>query len=85
MPSLAIEHLCVVRNPNKRMMFLHTVQSNRASGSKQIQEYWYKYDSMNRFLITMGKLSGDRGAANTSIGLGTTGVGISYNSMDHRI
>ncbi|WP_229008360.1 LysM peptidoglycan-binding domain-containing protein [Methylophilus sp. Leaf408] len=62
------------------------------TGSKQTQEYWYKYDSMNRFLISMGTFTGTRGSG--SIGLGVTGtmsspnqntaVSISYNQAGQR-
>jgi YD repeat-containing protein len=62
------------------------------TGSKQTQEYWYKYDSMNRFLISMGTFTGARGSG--SIGLGATGtmsspnqntaVSISYNQAGQR-
>lgn len=39
---------------------------------------------MNRFLVTMGTLNRTRGAANTSIGRGTTGVDITYNATGQR-
>jgi YD repeat-containing protein len=57
------------------------------NGTRQTQEYWYTYDSMNRFLITMGKFNGTRGSG--TIGLGATStsnmaVSISYNLAGQR-
>ncbi|MBN9478587.1 MAG: RHS repeat protein, partial [Burkholderiales bacterium] len=40
------------------------------------QDYWYAYDAMNRFKVTMGQLAGARGGASTTIVAGTTGDGV---------
>ncbi|WP_443751362.1 glycohydrolase toxin TNT-related protein [Asticcacaulis solisilvae] len=44
-----------------------------------LQDYWYKYDSMNRFTVTMGTLSGG------VISAGSTGVTITYNARGDRM
>jgi YD repeat-containing protein len=67
---------------NRRMV--HSEYYDGANGSRQIQEYWYKYDSMNRFLITMGALNGARSGTSTSITRSTTGVDITYNATGQR-
>ncbi|WP_322026153.1 LysM peptidoglycan-binding domain-containing protein [Burkholderia sp. BCC1977] len=61
------------------------------TGSKAIQEYWYQYDGMNRFTVTMGQLiNGQRGAsANDSsarvvAGNGGDGVTIAYDLAGQR-
>lgn len=63
------------------------------NGSVQVQDYWYAYDAMNRFTVTMGKLSGSgtRGVSATdgSVGViaGTSGDGVQvfYNLAGERI
>lgn len=47
------------------------------SGSSS-ENYWYKYDSMNRFVVTMGTLSGG------VISAGTTGQAITYDLAGNR-
>ncbi|WP_229008412.1 LysM peptidoglycan-binding domain-containing protein [Methylophilus sp. Leaf408] len=65
---------------NRRMV--KSIYHDGANGSPQEQTYWYKYDSMNRFLITMGTLSGTRGVAGTTITTGTSGTNTTASNSD---
>lgn len=47
-------------------------------GGLQVQDFWYKYDGQNRFVLTMGTLSGG------IISRGTTGVDITYDGAGNR-
>ncbi|MEO8137352.1 MAG: LysM peptidoglycan-binding domain-containing protein, partial [Betaproteobacteria bacterium] len=47
-------------------------------GNLQLQDYWYKYDGQNRFVLTMGTLSGG------VISRGATGVDITYDAAGNR-
>ena len=47
------------------------------NGDQQTQDYWYKYDGMNRFVLTMGTLSGSGSTA--TIVTGSTGVQVGYD------
>ncbi|QQP94346.1 LysM peptidoglycan-binding domain-containing protein [Lysobacter enzymogenes] len=38
---------------------MHSLYKDGLNGASRVQEYWYQYDSMNRFTVTMGKLSGN--------------------------
>ncbi|MFK3647531.1 LysM peptidoglycan-binding domain-containing protein [Lysobacter enzymogenes] len=38
---------------------MHSLYKDGLNGATRVQEYWYQYDSMNRFTVTMGKLSGN--------------------------
>ncbi|WP_124553492.1 LysM peptidoglycan-binding domain-containing protein [Methylophilus methylotrophus] len=70
---------------NRRMV--KSTYHDGANGSLQVQEYWYKYDSMNRFLITMGTLNGNRGVATSAIArgpAGSAGVDVTYNVAGQR-
>ena len=57
------------------------------------QDYWYRYDNMNRFVTTKGVLSGARGAAGTTIVRGAAvppserqgGTDITYDLAGRRI
>ena len=52
-------------------------------GAKQTQDYWYDYDSMNRFVVTKGILNGARGSG--VIERGTGGYRIAYNALGQRL
>lgn len=58
-------------------------------GTRREDHLWYQYDKMNRFVVTMGSLSGARGTSKTdtssSIVLGTDGVRIGYNAASQRV
>jgi YD repeat-containing protein len=75
-------------NGNRRRVWSY--YHDGVNGSPQVQDYWYAYDSMNRFTTTMGKLSGSgvRGASATdtsvSVVTGSTGVQIGYNPASER-
>lgn len=58
---------------------------------KSTQEYWYEYDSENRFTVTMGQLSGGKRAESVDddsvrivIGEGGQGVQLGYNAAGER-
>ncbi|MFT3727114.1 MAG: LysM peptidoglycan-binding domain-containing protein [Terricaulis sp.] len=50
-----------------------------ATGSAATQDYWYKYDSLNRMTTSQGALSGG------AISRGTTGVDIVYDNAGNRL
>jgi len=59
------------------------------NGSTALQDYWYDYDSMNRFVISMGKLTnGARGssASDTAVAVvrGPDGVQLGYDKASQR-
>ncbi|WP_124553669.1 LysM peptidoglycan-binding domain-containing protein [Methylophilus methylotrophus] len=99
----AMNRMISVTDPKASISYEYDAVGNRrmsksdyydaVNGSIKTQEYWYTYDSMNRFLITMGKLNGARGSG--TIDLGVTGtvstpnntnaaVSISYNLAGQR-
>ncbi|WP_225995891.1 hypothetical protein, partial [Acinetobacter oleivorans] len=45
------------------------------NAAPKIQDFWYSYDSMNRFTISMGVLN------STKIERGNTGIAISYDKL----
>lgn len=61
------------------------------SASVTTQDYWFRYDAMNRLVLDKGKLSGAAGASGTQIvrratqGNGNTGLEIVYNAAGQRI
>ena len=72
---------------------VHSMYHDGVNGSVQIQDFWYDYDNMNRFILTMGKLSSANGARGTSasdtsvrvvLG-GGEGVEVHYNKASQRI
>jgi YD repeat-containing protein len=75
-------------NGNRRRVWSY--YHDGVNGSPQIQDYWYLYDSMNRFTTTMGQLSsgGARGVSATdtsvSIVVGNTGVQVNYDAASER-
>jgi len=74
---------------------VHSMYHDGASGAPQTQDYWYDYDNMNRFIVTMGKLSsagGARATSATDISIkivlgdrGGEGVQVYYNKAGQRI
>ncbi|OXI87197.1 hypothetical protein CFB40_16105 [Burkholderia sp. AU31652] len=56
------------------------------------QDYWYEYDALNRFTVTMGSLSGERPVdpSDTSVsivpgGAGGEGIRLGYNAAGERV
>jgi len=47
--------------------------------TNQLQDFWYTYDNMNRFIISMGTFSGG------TISIGTTGVQVAYDQANQRM
>jgi YD repeat-containing protein len=47
-----------------------------------IEDDWYEYDSMNRFVLTQGTFNGSRGSGNIARGDGTS---ITYNAASERV
>lgn len=76
-------------NGNRRRVWSY--YHDGVDGSPQYQEYWYTYDKMNRFTITMGQLSGTGARATTEgdtsiqIEIGSDGTKIDYNKASERI
>jgi YD repeat-containing protein len=54
-----------------------------AFGGTQTQDYWYKYDSMNRFVTTKGTFTGTRGSG--TISRGAAGTDIVYDAAGERM
>ncbi|SFC97263.1 RHS repeat protein, partial [Collimonas sp. OK412] len=63
-------------NGNRRRVL--SSYNDAISGAPATQDFWYKYDSQNRFVLTMGQLS------NGVIGLGANGVQIGYDVAGQR-
>lgn len=99
----ALNRLIKVEDPRYEITYEFDAQGNRIrmhslyrdglNGATREQEYWYRYDSMNRFVVTMGQLGADnktRGsnAADTGVGVwegsGGDGVTIAYDAANQR-
>ncbi len=52
------------------------------TGGAQTQDFWYKYDTLNRFVTTKGAFTGARGSG--TIERGTTGSDITYDAAGQR-
>ncbi|MEO6936655.1 MAG: LysM peptidoglycan-binding domain-containing protein [Collimonas sp.] len=63
-------------NSNRRRVLSN--YNNGIDGAAATQDFWYKYDTQNRFVLTMGQLS------NGVIGLGANGVQIGYDVAGQR-
>ncbi len=57
---------------------VYSYYNDGLDGNKQTQDLWYRYDGMNRFVVTMGKLIGG------AIVRDTTGKLITYNRASER-
>lgn len=51
------------------------------NATPKIQDFWYRYDSMNRFTISMGKLN----SKTKKIERGDTGVEVTYDKLGQRL
>jgi YD repeat-containing protein len=63
---------------NRRRVF--SKYHDGAQGGLQTQDYWYKYDNMNRFVLTMGSLS-----ATNEIVQGANGRLVGYDRANQRL
>lgn len=63
---------------SNRRRVLSTYQDG-LNGYPQTQDFWYRYDSMNRFTLTMGQL------VSGAIVKGSKGVEIAYNAASQRV
>ncbi|MEZ0604617.1 LysM peptidoglycan-binding domain-containing protein [Paraburkholderia sp. IW21] len=75
---------------NRRRMFAD--YHDALDGRHSYQEYWYEYDSLNRFTVSMGQLPGGaRGTSATDRGVsivagsGGDGVQLGYNAAGERV
>jgi YD repeat-containing protein len=84
----ALNRISTISDPKAVINYTYDAVGNRRSvsstyyqvnGTQQPQQYWYKYDSMNRFLISMGSL------VNGNIVVGNEGVDITYNTIGQRM
>jgi len=93
-----------IRDPRADIQYEYDAVGNRRrvrsmyhdglDGSVQTQDYWYDYDNMNRFTLTMGRLSSANGARGTSVAdtsvrvvlgdRGSEGVQVFYNKASQR-
>lgn len=71
---------------------MNSVYTDGLGKPNQVQDYWYEYDMMNRFTVTMGQLSGGvRGtsqsdtSAHVIAGNGGDGINIGYNAFGERV
>jgi YD repeat-containing protein len=99
----ALNRVTQIDDPKYNLTYEYDANGNRRhvyaryhdglQGNVQVQDYWYKYDSMNRFVTTKGTYSGtvvnpdgshtwNRGTG--SIGAGTEGYAITYNAASQR-
>ncbi len=71
---------------NRRWVW--SVYQDGVYGYESTQEYWYTYDSMNRFLVTRGKLSAARPSTETGtatiVATGVDGVQVAYDKAGQR-
>src|SRR5204863_1418577 len=58
---------------------VYSYYSDGLDGNQQTQDFWYLYDSLNRFTVTMGQLSGG------VITRGTTGKLVGYDRANERV
>ncbi|AJK45877.1 LysM peptidoglycan-binding domain-containing protein [Burkholderia plantarii] len=75
---------------NRRRM--QAVYTDLVGSHQQTQDYWYEYDALNRFTVTMGSLSGTAATDpnDTSVHIvvgarGSDGVQIGYNAAGERV
>jgi YD repeat-containing protein len=91
----ALDRVIEFKDPKADITYQYDAASNRrevksvysdgVSGALQTQDYWYKYDSMNRFVLTMGTLQGGVGGTIvTGSGAGAAGVAITYDAAGNR-
>jgi|GEM_PF-3145620 len=75
---------------NGNVRQIYAIYHDGVNGNRKVQDYWYKYDTRNRFTVSMGTLIGDRSVITTkddtrvTIGTGDTGVALTYNNASQR-
>ncbi|MDO9005289.1 MAG: hypothetical protein Q7V20_17725 [Aquabacterium sp.] len=86
-----LNRMTSIKDAQYELSYQYDAVGNRRHVSSQVygglaNDYWYKYDSMNRFVVTMGQLSGVAGAAGTTITKGSSGDGlaIQYDAAGQR-
>ena len=65
-------------NGNRRRV--HSLYNDGLNGTRAEQDYWYQYDGMNRFTVTMGQLVGGQIVRGSS----GDGVSIEYDNAGQR-
>lgn len=96
----SLDRITSITDPKATISYEYDAMSNRRrvyseyhdglNGAKKTLDLWYTYDSMNRFLVSMGQLStGSRGTSATdssvSIVAGSAGVTTAYDLAGRRI
>ncbi|MCW7538237.1 LysM peptidoglycan-binding domain-containing protein [Aquabacterium sp. A7-Y] len=93
-----LNRIQTVQDPRATIQYEYDAVGNRrrvysyyhdgVDGSRREQDYWYTYDELNRFTLTMGRLAGKRGTSLTDksgvIERGTTGVSVWYDAASRR-
>jgi YD repeat-containing protein len=64
---------------NGNRMHVWSYYNDGVGGNPQLQDYWYKYDALNRFTVTMGILSGGAVVATNA-----SGIAIEYDNASQR-
>lgn len=67
---------------NKR--HVTTSYKDLTSNTTASQDFWFRYDSLDRLVVSEGQLSGARGASGTTIVRGSTGTEISWDVGSER-
>ncbi|RKP43254.1 LysM domain-containing protein, partial [Trinickia fusca] len=79
-----LNRVAEVDSPGVKINYEYDANGNRRrvlsaytdiNGAPQVQDYWYKYDSQNRFVLTMGA---------KGMGLGASGAAITYDAAGER-
>ncbi|WP_228129582.1 LysM peptidoglycan-binding domain-containing protein [Acinetobacter dispersus] len=65
---------------NGNIMHMLANYRDAVNAAPKIQDFWYRYDSMNRFTISMGRLN----SINKKVERGDTGVEITYDKLGQR-
>ncbi|MGC4060018.1 MAG: hypothetical protein QM749_03845 [Aquabacterium sp.] len=83
----ALNRVTSIVDPQYRIYYQYDEVGNRrhltaykSSSSTPTQNYWYEYDNMNRFIVTMGTLVNNR----VDVGTSGDGVKVTYNAVGQR-
>ncbi|WKB56040.1 LysM peptidoglycan-binding domain-containing protein [Eleftheria terrae] len=94
----SVNRIKLIRDPKADIEYDYDVVGNRRrvrssyhdglGGNRQTQEYWYTYDALNRFEMSMGLLVGPAATSRTDsvpkIELGKDGVRVGYDAASRR-